>query len=196
MTISGTLITANHATDVLGAGIFTAQPLEITNSTISGNNAGTGTGGGLYQEADPISISHVTFAGNDSSGDDAIHGDSSDVTLHASIIDNGLTACNDAIATTGYNVDAGTSCGLGVVGDTIGTSGRLKPLADNGGPLVGLPALAGPALTHALKKSSPAIDRVPKRKCVDAAGKRLRKDQRAVRRPQGRRCDSGAYERK
>jgi hypothetical protein len=34
------------------------------------------------------------------------------------------------------------------------------------------------------------------KKCKDAGGKRLRKDQRGVKRPQGKRCDSGAYERK
>jgi hypothetical protein len=58
------------------------------------------------------------------------------------------------------------------------------------------PALTSSTLTHALRKASDAVDRVPKAKCEDAAGKRLRVDQRRSPRPGGKRCDSGAFERK
>jgi hypothetical protein len=54
----------------------------------------------------------------------------------------------------------------------------LQPLADNGG---GLP-------THALVAHSPATDLVPAADCA------LATDQRGIARPQGARCDAGAFE--
>jgi fibronectin-binding autotransporter adhesin len=129
----GVLVTGNTMPSGSGAGIFSEDPLELTNATISANSAGTGLGGGLYQVGDPISLSHVTFASNDAGGDDAISGDPDEVTLHASIIDNGTGACDDSVLSTGQNVDAGTSCGLGENGDIDGTSPKLKALANNGG---------------------------------------------------------------
>jgi hypothetical protein len=109
---------------------------------------------------------------------------------------NGADACGDPILSTGFNLDEAESCGFSAQGDLTSTPAKLKSLADNGGPLIGPPSLTVHTLTHALRKRSKAVNHVPKSQCEDAAGKRLRTDQRAVRRPAGRKCDAGAYERR
>jgi hypothetical protein len=66
--------------------------------------------------------------------------------------------------------------------DQLTSHPRLGKLAANGGP----------TKTIALKAGSPALDRVP----VKACNKVVTTDQRGVHRPQGHKCDEGAYERK
>lgn len=63
----------------------------------------------------------------------------------------------------------------------IGQDPLLGPLRDNGGG----------TQTHALPSGSPAIDRGS---CTDIAGDPITSDQRGIARPQGNRCDIGAYE--
>ncbi len=67
--------------------------------------------------------------------------------------------------------------------DQVGKPGHpidplLGPLTDNGGLTT----------THALRAGSPAIGRAGLAPCATD------RDQRGVRRPQGRRCDIGAFE--
>jgi CSLREA domain-containing protein len=197
MTIEGSLITENTSPYDFGGGIYSTQPLEVTNSTISANGVGTGGGGGLFAAFDPVVLSHVTFAGNEAAGDgDAIGINSADVTLHAAIVANGADACDEPVISTGFNLDESASCGFAAQGDLPSTPAKLKPLDDNGGPAIGPPGLAASTLTHALKKRSKAVNLVPKSECDDAAGKRIKTDQRGVRRPAGGDCDGGAYERR
>jgi uncharacterized repeat protein (TIGR01451 family) len=63
----------------------------------------------------------------------------------------------------------------------IGEDPDLGGLLDNGGG----------AWTHALQAGSPAIDAGS---CTDVAGATIEEDQRGLERPQGSRCDIGAYE--
>jgi hypothetical protein len=197
MTISSSLITANEQPEGQGAGIFSVQPLELSNSTISDNDVGTGSGGGLSASFAPAVLSHVTFAGNQAGGQgDAIHTSSNDITMRASIVAEGAGACGQPINSLGYNLDAGTSCDLDGPRDVSGSPVQIKSLKEASGPPIGPPGFGIVTGVHPLKRSSEAVDSVPKRKCKDAAGKRLRADQRGVKRPQGGRCDAGAYERK
>lgn len=198
MTISSSLINANEQPEGNGAGIYSVQPLRLSNSTISNNDVGTGNGGGVSVSFDAAVVSHVTFAGNQAGGQgDAIYDPTGDMTMRASIVGEGAGACGQPIDSLGYNLDAGTSCGLSGPRDVSGTPSGLRPLKQvKPRPSIGPPGPAFKTGVHPLRKTSPALDRVPKRKCQDAAGKRLRADQRGLKRPQGRRCDSGAYERK
>ena len=83
---------------------------------------------------------------------------------------------------TGHNLIGRTQgCAFHQVSsDKLNTSAKLAALHDNGGP----------TQTMALQPGSPAIDAILKSACP------LDVDQRGVPRPQGPRCDIGAYERK
>jgi hypothetical protein len=71
--------------------------------------------------------------------------------------------------------------------DTVATSKTIDPLlasslANNGGP----------TKTIALLKGSPARNEIPN--ATNGCGTEITTDQRGVSRPQGRRCDVGAFE--
>ncbi len=82
-----------------------------------------------------------------------------------------------AITSLGYNLEDANDCGFGQAGDLTRSDPRLGALGDNGGPTA----------TMALPATSPAVDAADPR--CDAAT-----DQRGITRPQGPRCDIGAYE--
>jgi len=90
-------------------------------------------------------------------------------------------ACAVPVTSQGSNLEfPGNTCGFTPqLGDIVGRNPLLGLLASNGGF----------APTHALLRGSPAIDAV-RSSCPPTT------DQRGVRRPQGARCDIGAYERK
>jgi CSLREA domain-containing protein len=80
--------------------------------------------------------------------------------------------------TRGYNLASDATCSLSDKTDRPSTRPDLAALADYGGPL----------RTQALRRSSPA---------VDAGGPKCpKRDARGVRRPKGRACDIGAFERR
>ena len=85
------------------------------------------------------------------------------------------------VETTGYNLDSGTSCALGLPTDLSSTHPKLAPLADHGGP----------TMTMALRAGSPAIDHGGTATTGCPAT-----DQRGVPRPQGPACDIGAFEKR
>ena len=64
--------------------------------------------------------------------------------------------------------------------DRLGAMPKLGVLGSNGGPTATIP----------LRPGSRALNAIPESQCT------VGRDQRGVRRPQGRRCDIGAYERK
>ena len=99
---------------------------------------------------------------------------------------------NNILVSLGHNVLGdnadvfGSRCAdaLTAPGDRINTNPLLAPLADNGGTTP----------THASLVGSPAVDAVPLADCTDVGGAAVATDQRGVARPQGVRCDIGAYE--
>lgn len=149
----------------------------VTNSTISGNLAGSGAG--IYSfQGGTLTITHSTFANNTSLSGGTLYNGGSTFRLRATIISANVACYNGTVTSDGYNIISGTSCNLHAVGDINDTNPLLSPLADNGGP----------TLTHALQTGSPALDAIPAANCT------LTSDQRGTARPQGDFCDVGAYE--
>jgi hypothetical protein len=134
--------------------------------------------GGAFPD---ILVRFSTIANNTAVGTGGVQGDEK-VSLYATVLQgNTGSACavtDGIVASLGYNVVDDASCAFSQPGDLLSTSAQVQPLAMNGGDTA----------THALPKTSPAVDRVPEEECTVFA------DQRGVARPQHGRCDAGAYE--
>ena len=171
-----------------GGGIFNAGRMTITDSTITGNIAGgprfdDAIGAGIFNTPTATgTITATTIAGNRSIGPGASGGgivNGSRLTLTATIVANNHGGnCTTRVRDGGYNLETGTSCGFAK--HAVTANPRLRPLASNGGP----------TMTMALAPGSPAIDWIAPR----AGSCRGSIDQRGVPRPQGQRCDIGAFE--
>jgi CSLREA domain-containing protein len=186
-----------------GGGIDSSTVVAASNSTITANTTGVGgagsaggsgtppgssaaagspgAGGALDQSGSGATLTQVTIASNTAAGPGGgLNGAGGSIAYGNSIIgsnNEGAAASNCAgtmITDQGNNVVFGdNSCGQAASPDP-----KLGALADNGGP----------TQTMALQAGSSAIDLVPTSACP------LATDQRGVARPQGPKCDAGAYE--
>jgi uncharacterized repeat protein (TIGR01451 family)/CSLREA domain-containing protein len=182
MTLNGSTLRHNRARSGGGIDHFGGN-LYLTNDTLSGNVAGD-NGGGLYNRSSAI-LTNVTFHSNTANG---IYtgGNIFNDTALLSIV-NAIVAYSEAdgncfnsegfLNSLGHNLESADTCGFGATGDMVNTDPLLGPLQNNGGPTP----------THALLPGSPAIDAGDNAACPAT-------DQRGVARPQGDRCDVGAYE--
>jgi hypothetical protein len=193
---------AASGASAMGGGV-SASSTAATNSTIALNKAtatspnagGTSTarGGGIQTGAASSPFVNSTVAHNITAGTgamvDRIGGGisgSPNVDLTATIVADNTAAtgpdCFGAPTSHGHNlVRNKTGCSfMNESSDIVGKDPRLGTLAYNGGP----------TLTLAIALSSPALNAIPAAACAVAT------DQRGVHRPQGTRCDIGAYERK
>jgi CSLREA domain-containing protein len=186
--VSGSTIDDNGANAEGGGIANVAGDLTLVDDTVSKNQAGTGGGIVTFdytpQGGTPLdqsaTLEFVTLAGNSATTEaDGIYVRSVNAAvLHDTIVANTAAGnCSGPLVSAGYNLDSGTSCGLSGAGDLANTDPTLGPLADNGGPTP----------TMALLKGSPAIDAADPHCTVKV-------DQRGVTRPQGPRCDIGAFE--
>jgi hypothetical protein len=115
----------------------------------------------------------------------ANQGDASTITVHDTIVakksgDPGKDCVRLASATTttqGYNLESANDCSFTATGDQTNANPQLGALATNGGP----------TQTMALTAGTPAVDSADPKCDVTT-------DQRGVSRPQGPRCDIGAFE--
>ena len=175
---------------ILNFGTESPATLQVTNSTISGNQARLAGGVFSYNNAENlVSISSSTIAFNES-GDRGAGGglaiSSGTASVSNSIIAKNTSVSPDnqncsadpgsSISSDGNNLEDGTDCGFTNTGDDQDTDPLLGDLDPNGGP----------TQTHALLEGSPAIDTGAVECPAD--------DQRGVSRPQGPRCDKGAFE--
>ena len=188
-----------------GGGIDVTSSLAATNSTIANNTAeadasvpdaktATVTGGGVDAEGTgTISAVNATVAFNQTVGTGGtvlrtgggLY--AATLTLEATIVAADTAAVGvDCYATTsvshGHNLIRHDANCLAppASSDKIGVRPQLGELRNNGGP----------TQTIALIGTSPAINAIVPAQCA------VKIDQRGVRRPQGRRCDIGAFERR
>ena len=168
----------NQGVDTVGA------RLTVRDTTLAGNSAVRG--GAIMSEDSPanaVRLERATLAHNDASDGDAggVLNDTGEVRLKGSILANVQTGdvpfnCETAEPpiSEGGNIATTDDCNLTGPGDLQNADPRLA--AEISG--------TGANRTYALLAGSPAIDRF---ECTGT-------DQRGVTRPQGPRCDSGAYE--
>jgi CSLREA domain-containing protein len=210
-TISGNHAEAHTGANAYGGGIESIRPVTVINSTIAGNfadgtggAAGIGAGGGIYMGADAfaqLTLANATVARNTATGQPAQGGNiylvnsNAGVTVKNSVIadgtaDSGSENCFGAsgqLSSQGYNVEDRNECALNGTGDRVLASAKLGPLKNNGGS----------TNTVALLTGSPAINHGDPSGCTDPTttpNVKIPTDQRGFHRPQGKRCDSGAFE--
>jgi len=170
---------------VKGAGILMGgnAVLTVTNSTISNNSGGDGSG--LYSYFNTLSFYNATIAGNSAAGltMQGGHANLSNTIMSG----NGLADCyNDpgyggSVTSLGYNlIENATGCSLTGT-DITGASAVLGALQANGGP----------APTQAILPGSPAINAGNPSGCMGPDGL-LATDERGT--PRNGRCDIGAFE--
>jgi hypothetical protein len=193
-------VSGNTAAPGFTAGIRTdTSKVTLKNVTVSGNSA-TGSCTGIDAHG-PVFMTNVTVTGNkaDSDNTGGEHGGGI-CTVSGFVMQNSIVAGNTAgtgsvapdcygtVTSNGHNL-IGNTQGCTIPsggGNLLGVDAGLKPLQSNGGF----------TKTHALKANSNAIDKGSP-KAPGSGGKACeRRDQRGVKRPQGPRCDIGAYERK
>jgi hypothetical protein len=186
VTLSTSTVSGNSAT-IEGGGIFNLGPLEVVNSTISGNAAPAGGGIANAGANASLTVRYSTIAFNSSGAGigAGLHNRSGGaVMLSRSIVANSLTGVNcegAGIVSGGYNLSDDATCGGDPTDQTGVATINLGLLSENGGL----------TRTHALLTGSAAIDAIPALECEVAI------DQREFSRPQpvGGGCDIGAYER-
>jgi hypothetical protein len=161
-----------------GIGNDTAGTLILVDSTVSGNNGGSGfmTGpppGGISNSGYMIVIGSAIVA---NSGPGV--GSGGVALFFTTIVANNVAATQCQIAGTfvsmGGNLATDASCGSGAPGDDVVADAGLGPLGQHGGPTE----------THPLLPGSPAIDTAPSCGPID---------QRLRPRPNNL-CDKGPYE--
>lgn len=190
LTIEASTI-ANNAGYNAGA-LWIRGTAVLTNSTIVGNRAGSATSGGeagAVEDNDGATMFlNDTIAGNECFGGPGCGGGIlGKATVKNTIVADNIAGnehdeevtsnCSGAITSTGPNLENGSECEFAAHGGFSNTNPLIGPLANNGGETE----------TEALLPGSPEIDAGTNEGCPAT-------DQRGVARPQGARCDIGAYE--
>jgi predicted outer membrane repeat protein len=201
-TLKNVTFSGNRAGDCCGGAMISSGGLlNITNATFSGNRT-KGDGGALSTESgSTTNLNNVTFTHNVADSDGIGGGDGGGIshgggtlnvqnTIIAGNTDTGHEA-NDCTGFTshGHNlIGSITGCPFAVMpGDIFPVANpRLGSLAHNGGFTE----------TVALKKNSKAINHGSRHSPGSGGSACPKRDQRGVKRPQGPRCDIGAYERR
>jgi len=213
--LTNSTISDNAATNSYGGGIWNGDGnVILTNNTISGNTADRGNGGGIYNSGGDISITFGTIYGNSAFTGGGISTEDDDggptYKFHASfVVKNSLVAGNHSDTSSAHvyldpDVDGplisdGYNLFQNALGITFRDPNRKHSSDLSGYQLTDLkidPKLAGTrssTLVHALLAGSPAIDQIPLNACRINSEVRLT-DQRGTQRPQGSKCDIGAYE--
>jgi IPTL-CTERM motif len=201
--ITGTTISNNSVNATTGnarGAAFMASAdaiVTIRNSTISGNLLSTGSataqGGAIANTGGSVFVLSNTTVTNNSAkiAGGLFQTGAGSMTLRNSILAANSAStvgpdCNGPIASQGHNL-VGTTSGCtfaASTGDLLNVSANLGPLTNNGGP----------TQTHALNAGSLAIDAGDPSVPGSGGTACEATDQRGVTRPQGPRCDIGAFE--
>ena len=214
MTIDSSTISDNQApgSNGKGAGIYVANGnLTVTNSTISGNAAGS-LGGGIFQNGGGVQLMNVTVAGNSAPIGGGFGKEAGQALfIHVTLAGNSANTYSGIYSLTdrpnvllvntivANNNGDRTQCGsFGTQAIADGGGNLVYPAANacagitpatTGDPKLGALALNAPGVTAtmALGAGSAAIDAAQIEVCPTH-------DQRGVARPQRGGCDIGAYE--
>jgi CSLREA domain-containing protein len=196
-TIGITRSTFSNNQSTLGGAIQNFGTLTMENSTVSGNSGSAGTGGII--NAGTMDLNNVTITNNTSAEESAgraggISGNGGVLNLRNTLIAGnhntagGSPDCAGTLTSQGHNLIQDTT-GCSIVGTTtgnkLGVNPLLGPLANNGGP----------TRTHSLGATSPAREAGNPAAPGSSSTACRTTDQRGVSRPQGARCDIGAFER-
>ncbi|MEO7324115.1 MAG: choice-of-anchor Q domain-containing protein [Dokdonella sp.] len=200
-TLRGSAVYNNGADN--GGGIYTtSQPLYVVNSTLSTNYANT-NGGGIFSSG-TTNFYNASVINNDADHDrdenggigggvyvsSGTFGVSNTLIAKNTVLDAPIDDdCNGFLVAFGWNLFGETDgCAFGGQGAaSVGlvSPATIGPLQDNGGAV----------WTHALLAGSQAIDSTfDNVGCYDQYIAPLSIDQRGARRPEGLRCDVGAFE--
>ena len=166
--------------------------LTVVNSTFSGNTAGDG---GAIFNIGVVNAVGSTFSGNTAGDGGAIFSESGSLSISLRLALS-VVAGNTAPLGPDISRPVTTDGGGNVIGTTAGTGGFTDPTDRlNVTPLLAPLALYAPGAvqTFAPLPGSPAIDIAP---CpIDpTTGVALATDARGIARPQGAKCDAGAFE--
>ncbi len=186
LTLTSSTLSGNRSTAEGGGVMNDGGSLSVANSSFLGNRAGT-NGGGVYNTDGTLIVTNSTFSGNSATTiGGGIRVFTGMATIKNTIIANSASGGDCAGTLSGSNInnlieDSTNACGLsnGVNGNIIGVDPNL-------GTLTGSPAY------YPLNPGSPAIDAGDNPTC--AAPPVSNQSQNGVTRPQGARCDIGAYE--
>jgi hypothetical protein len=158
----------------------------ITNSTIAANKAigATARGGGIDTFVN-LNVTSSTIAGNSAKVGGGLYKEVMTTVLQGTIVAGNNASmsapnCGGNIDSAGQNLisnDAGCIF-TALPSDILNKPAKLGPLGKYGGPTQTIP----------LQSGSPARNAIPVAKC------QVSKDQRGVKRPQGPRCEIGAFE--
>ncbi len=194
LTLNNTTVRDNKAS-YYGGGIYNnTNDLTLNNTTVTGNSAAYG--GGIFNFANTVILKNTTITNNNASVAGGIANYYSGAVSLMNTIMAGNTAssgpeCVGNIASSGYNLIGNSSACTysSSTGDQVGTldnpiSPRLGLLQDNGGGI----------FTHGLIPGSPAIDAGNPAVPGSGGSACLAIDANGVTRPQGVKCDIGAYE--
>src|SRR5262245_38225391 len=183
-----------------GGGIANGGTATLRNVTISGNTADM-SGGGL-RNLGSATLNNTTVAANTLTG---VSNDGQLIFMNTLLANNAGPDCEGTLTSRGFNLIRTVSdCAFDgdTSGDLLNMDTALGPLQDNGGPTFNHALLAGaeasedahPTSIHALLAESAALEAANPTTpgtgdpaCEDV-------DQRGVVRPQGPRCDIGAFE--
>ncbi|HLK09779.1 MAG TPA: choice-of-anchor Q domain-containing protein [Candidatus Binatia bacterium] len=165
-----------------GGGVDNTGTADLRNVTVSGNTA-DGAGGGIFNLG-TTTLSNTTVAENTLTG---VENQGQLVFFNSLLADNAGPDCQGTLTSRGFNlIHDTTGCTFDgdTSGDLIDMEAKLAPLQDDGGPTP----------THALLAGSAAIDAANPAPPGSGDPACEATDQRGVTRPQGPRCDIGAFE--
>lgn len=191
-TVTASAFIRNHANDNRsdrgGGAIFNQiGTLRLTNSSLTLNTT-RGPGGAIVNTASgTVLVSHTTISANDSApGTGGI----------ASVNSPGLTAVKNSILQKAGSTSNPSNCQgvILMVGHNRSNDGSCpETTSSNPGPSIPQDD-GGFTPSQLLTVPDDAIDAVAPNECSDLDLRPLTTDQRGVPRPQGSRCDAGAYE--
>ena len=189
VTVVNSTIEGNTANNGQGGGILYSEDITLTNSTVSGNHADVG--GGLHQsdfEQATAVIQYSTIASNTAS----INGHNIGMAQSSSIIE--LTSSIVAGTGSNCNIGEGLLIDHGYNLESDNSCGlTMTTSLTNTNPLLQLLAdNGGGTETHAISADSPANNHIDDG--MNGCGVTITTDQRGVTRSSFGHCDIGAYE--